>query len=52
LAVGFWKDREEVSRGWQAERTFEPRMSADEAAHRRSRWQQALNRAREWEDHE
>lgn len=52
LAVGFWKDREEVSRGWRAERTFEPRMSADEAAHRRSRWQQALDRAREWEDHE
>ena len=52
LAVGFWKDREEVSRGWQAERTFEPRSSADEAAHRRSRWQQALNRAREWEQHE
>src|SRR6478752_1107986 len=52
LAVGFWQDREEVSRGWQAERTFEPRSSADEAAHRRSRWQQALNRAREWEQHE
>ena len=52
LAVGFWKDREEVSRGWQAERTFEPRMSADEAGHRRSRWQRALDRAREWEEHE
>jgi glycerol kinase len=52
LAVGFWKDRAEVARGWQAERTFEPQMSADKAAHRRSRWQQALNRAREWEEHE
>jgi glycerol kinase len=52
LAVGFWKDREEVSRGWRAERTFEPRLSADAAAHRRRRWQQALNRAREWEEHE
>jgi len=52
LAVGFWRDRAEVSRGWQAERTFEPRLSADEAAHRRKRWQQALDRAREWEEHE
>src|SRR4051812_48364251 len=51
LAVGFWKDRAEISRAWQAERTFEPRMSKDEAAHRRSRWSEALNRAREWEEH-
>jgi glycerol kinase len=52
LAVGFWKDRAEVSRAWQAERTFEPRMSADEAKHRRARWSEALSRAREWEEHE
>jgi len=51
LAVGFWKDRAEVSRAWQAERTFEPRMSADEAKHRRGRWSEALSRAREWEEH-
>lgn len=52
LAVGFWKDRAEVSHAWQAERTFEPRMSADEATHRRKRWSEALSRAREWEEHE
>jgi glycerol kinase len=52
LAVGFWTDRAEVGRAWQAERTFEPRMSADQAAHRRARWRQALDRAREWEEHE
>jgi len=50
LATGFWKDRAEVSRAWQVDRTFEPQMSADEAAHRRARWRQALDRAREWED--
>jgi glycerol kinase len=52
LAVGFWKDRAEVGRAWQVERTFAPQMSADEAKHRRSRWSQALSRAREWEEHE
>ena len=49
LAVGFWKDRAEIARAWQPDRTFAPMKSADEIAHRRSRWAEALNRAREWE---
>jgi glycerol kinase len=49
LAVGFWKDRAEVGKAWQPDRTFEPSKSRDEVAHRRSRWAEALNRAREWE---
>ena len=52
LAVGFWKDTADVSRSWQVDRTFEPQMSADKAAHRRNRWSQALARARDWESHE
>jgi len=52
LAVGFWKDLADVSRSWQVDRTFEPQMSADKAAHRRARWNQALKRARDWETHE
>lgn len=51
LAVGFWKDRAEVERAWQIDRVFEPRMSADEAAHRRNRWTEALRRALDWEEH-
>ncbi len=51
LAVGFWQSREEVSRAWQVERTFEPAMSADAAAHRRARWREALRRAGDWEEH-
>jgi glycerol kinase len=49
LATGFWKDRTELQQAWQADRTFAPSMSADELAHRRSRWAEALNRARDWE---
>lgn len=49
LAVGFWKDRNEVKASWKADRIFEPTKSADEVAHRRSRWSEALKRAREWE---
>jgi glycerol kinase len=49
LAVGFWKDRRAVQSSWQPERTFEPSKSGDEVAHIRSRWAEALKRAREWE---
>jgi len=52
LATGFWKDRSALTSSWQVDRTFEPQMSADKAAHRRDRWHQALNRARDWETHE
>ncbi len=50
LAVGFWKNRDEVHAAWQMDRTFEPSMSGDEAAHRRSRWAEALSRSRDWEE--
>jgi glycerol kinase len=50
LAVGFWNDRTEIAANWQIDRTFEPHLSADEAAHRRTRWNQALSRARDWEE--
>jgi glycerol kinase len=51
LAAGFWKDRPEVQKTWQTERVFEPKAKADEVTHRRSRWAQALKRAKEWEEH-
>lgn len=50
LAVGFWSDREELGRVWQVDRTFEPQVSADHAAHRRARWCEALRRATDWEE--
>ena len=49
LATGYWKGRDAVKTSWRAERIFEPCRSADEMAHRRSRWAEALKRAREWE---
>lgn len=50
LAAGFWKSPAEVQQCWQMDRTFKPSRSADEAAHRRSRWAEALNRSRHWEE--
>lgn len=50
LAVEFWHDRTQVRHAWQLERVFEPKLSADQAAYRRRRWAEALNRSREWEE--
>ena len=51
LAVSYWENREELKGAWQVDRTFIPRMSKDEAAHRRHRWAEALKRSRDWEEH-
>jgi glycerol kinase len=51
LAVGCWKDQRDVQAHWEIERTFEPRMAEAEVAHRRSRWREALERSRDWEEH-
>jgi glycerol kinase len=50
LAVGFWKSQDEVASAWQVDRRFEPALPAAQAAHRRGRWAEALNRARDWEE--
>lgn len=50
LATGVWTSRDEVAKGWQADRIFEPKESADYAAHRRSRWKEALSRSADWEE--
>ncbi|MGH7714242.1 MAG: glycerol kinase GlpK, partial [Gemmatimonadaceae bacterium] len=43
LAVGFWKSQDEVGAAWQVDRRFAPTMPPAQAAHRRSRWAEALN---------
>jgi glycerol kinase len=48
LGVGFWSSLGELSRNWQVERRFEPRMSRDEATDRMRRWSRAVERSRQW----
>ncbi|MDB5296366.1 MAG: glycerol kinase [Phycisphaerales bacterium] len=50
LAVGFWSGPEDVRANWQVERRFEPSLSPADRDHRRSRWNEALQRARDWEE--
>jgi glycerol kinase len=48
LATGVWKDRDEIAKHWQIERRFEPQISQDEAAGRRARWNEAVERVKGW----
>ena len=48
LATGVYKSTHEISSQWRAERRFEPRMPADQAAAMRRRWKQAVERTRGW----
>ena len=49
LAVGFWKDANEVSQQWRAERRFEPKLPRSQSSLLRERWSEALSRSKSWE---
>ena len=44
LAVGFWRDVEEIAGQWQPERVFEPRFSGQTRGEHRQCWRDALGR--------
>jgi len=49
LSCAYWRSKNDVAEHWQADRVFEPSMSADEARHLRSRWNEAVKRSLGWE---
>ena len=51
LAVGYWNGRSDVHANWAVDRTFEPNLAEEQVCHRRARWNEALSRARDWEEH-
>jgi glycerol kinase len=44
LAVGFWSDTDELARGWQEERSFQPQAGKQWQKTLLSQWSQALNK--------
>jgi glycerol kinase len=48
LAVGFWKDREDVARNWREDRRFLPAMSEEKRNEMYTGWQKAVERAKGW----
>jgi glycerol kinase len=51
LAVGYWKDIESIVKQWRIEKVFEPKLPRAQVNELRSRWNEALSRARDWEPH-
>ena len=48
LGIGFWQSQSELTSLWKLEKRFEPHMPREEAARRRDRWRQAVERSRAW----
>jgi glycerol kinase len=48
LAIGFWRDQDEIAANWAVDRTYEPRMPDDERERLYAGWQRAVVRARRW----
>jgi glycerol kinase len=52
LAVGFWKDEQDVAQNWQLDRRFEPHMNEQERQKLYRGWGRAVERSRSWEEAE
>ena len=48
LAVGFWASCDELAVLWQIDKTFEPKISADERNAKLARWHKAVGQSRSW----
>lgn len=48
LAVGYWKDKEEIAKQWQIDKTFENQMDVEEKDHLYAGWQKAVAATREF----
>lgn len=48
LAVGYWRDQNEIAAQWQEQRRFEPSMSAAARDAQLTLWHRALERAKGW----
>jgi glycerol kinase len=51
LAVGYWKDTEEIATQWQTDRRFVPAMKSAARKKLVAGWSKALARARDWSKH-
>jgi glycerol kinase len=50
LAVGYWKDLEEISGQWQAEKIFEPQMPSTQKEQLVKGWERAIKTAQAWSE--
>ena len=45
LAVGFWKDRSEIAKHWDLDRSFDPKMELEKRDELYGGWQTAIKAA-------
>lgn len=50
LAVGYWKNVEEIQQQWQADKSFSPSMDDEKRNELVKGWQRAVNASIEWAD--
>lgn len=48
LAVGFWKDEEELKSLWEADKSFEPNMDKEKVEKYLHFWHKAVERSKNW----
>ena len=48
LAVGYWKDFQDISEQWQVDKKFEPQLNTDEIKEQISSWEKAIGRTKNW----
>ena len=52
LAVGYWKDMDDLQSQWQKEKQFDQEIKADDMAVMVRKWTRALDKAKSWIDEE
>ena len=48
LAVGFWKDLDDMRQNWRMDKRWEPRWSADQRDAAYAGWEKAVTRTLDW----
>ena len=48
LAVGYWKDKEDVAKNWAISKAFQPNMTSERRAELIDGWHEAVNRSKAW----
>ena len=48
LAVGYWKDNDEICKNWAIDKTFEPKIGAEKRAEMVKGWDKAVKRSYGW----
>lgn len=49
LAVGYWKDKEEIGKFWFVSEEFEPKLEEEKKEAYYKKWKKAVSRVRDWE---